>query len=213
MLLLCELDDTVVDRAGAFRAWAGGFVRERSLPPEALAWLVEHDDDGYRDRPEFFAGVRHHFGLTASAAELQRDFYRVFPGLFRCDPEVADAPRQARAGGWRIAIVTNGSPSQEDKILATGLDRLVDAWCISAVEGVRKPDPRLLQLASERCDEPLHGAWLIGDAPFADIGAADAAGLSSVWLTRGRRWPRHDYAPTHEATSFAEAVGYLPGNS
>lgn len=210
MLLLCDLDDTVVDRAGAFRAWAEGFVRQRGLAPDALAWLVEHDDDGYRDRPEFFAGVRDHFGLTTSAAEMQRDYYRVFPGLVRCEPDVADALRQVRAGGWRIAIVTNGSPSQEDKIFATGLDRLVDAWCISSVEGVRKPDPRLLHLASERCRERLDGAWLIGDSPFADVGAAHAAGLSSVWLTRGRSWPRHDYRPSHEATSFAEAVGYLP---
>ncbi|MFP5319904.1 MAG: HAD family hydrolase [Acidimicrobiia bacterium] len=210
MLLLCDLDDTVVDRAGAFRAWAEGFVDERGLPPDALGWLIEHDDDGYRDRPDFFARVRDHFGLANGAAELEREFYRVFPGLFRCDPAVADALRRARAGGWRIAIVTNGSPSQEDKILATGLDRLVDTWCISAVEGVRKPDPRLLDLAAERCGSSLKGAWLIGDAPFADIGAAQAAGIASVWLTRGRAWPRQDYTPTCQAASFPDAMSYLP---
>ena len=206
MLLLCDLDDTLLDRAGAFAAWARGFVEARDLPADALAWLIEHDDDGYRDRPDFFASVRDRFRLPLSSADLQRDFYDAFPGLFHLDPGVGAALARARAEGWCVAVVTNGSPAQEDKILATGLDRLVDAWCISSVEGCRKPEVRLLEIAAERCGVPLGTAWMIGDAPFADIGAAHAGGLPSVWIRRGRTWPRHDYLPTFEAETFPEAV-------
>ena len=47
---------------------------------------------------------------------------------------------------------------------------------------------------------------MIGDNPDSDIGAAHAAGIRSVWLRHGRPWPREDFAPTHEADSFPEAV-------
>lgn len=172
--------------------------------------MIEHDRSGFRPRDEFFAGVRQRFDVPLSVDELITEFYTAFPPLFTCADEVRDSLVRARRQGWRIAIVTNGSPTQELKIAAAGLDRLVDTWCISSVEGVRKPDPRLLEIAAERCGATLAGAWLIGDAPDADIGAAVAAGLSSIWLRHGRPWPRDDYWPTFEADSFREAVAMLP---
>ena len=45
----------------------------------------------------------------------------------------------------------------------------------------------------------LAGAWLVGDSPEADIGGANALGLPSVWLHRGRRWSDPRYAPTRTA--------------
>jgi HAD superfamily hydrolase (TIGR01549 family) len=210
-LLLCDLDDTLVDRAGAFASWAGRFCLGLGLDAGGLAWLVAEDRDGFRPRPELFALVRDRFGLAASVDDLTADFYREFPALFHCDEAVRDALTRARSAGWRIGIVTNGSPTQELKIRAAGLDALVDTWCISAVEGVRKPDSRLLELAAERCGAPLTGGWLVGDAPEADIGAARRAGISSIWLRRGREWPRDDYAPTMEADSFPQAMARLLG--
>ena len=209
-MLLVDLDDTIVDRAGAFAQWAATFVEAWDLPNGALTWLLGHDRNGYRPRTEFFGAVRDRFRLPLTVEELIDAFYRDFPVLFTCSDEVRGSLTGVRNGGWRIAIVTNGSPTQELKIRAAGLDTLVDTWCISSVEGVRKPDPRLLQIAAERCDATLAGAWFIGDAPDADIGAAVAAGLSSVWLRHGRLWPRDDYSPTFEADSFPEAVTMLP---
>ncbi|MDQ4090800.1 MAG: HAD family hydrolase [Actinomycetota bacterium] len=208
--MLVDLDDTIVDRAGAFAEWAATFVEQWRLGADALPWMIEHDRSGFRLRDEFFAGVRERFGVPLSVGELITEFYTVFPPLFTCADEVRDSLVRVRAEGWPIAIVTNGSPTQELKILAAGLDTLVDTWCISSVEGVRKPDPRLLEIAAERCSTTLAGAWLIGDAPDADIGAAVAAGVPSIWLRHGRLWPRDDYSPTFEADSFPEAVAMLP---
>ena len=208
-LLLCDLDDTILDRAGAFVLWAETFAGMWQLEADAHAWLVEQDHGGYRPRPEFFASVRDAFDLPTSVDDLLRAFYSDFPALFSLEQEIRTALRRARRQGWRIAIVTNGSPSQEMKILTAGLHRIVDAWCISAVEGCRKPDRRLLEIAAERCNDSLEGAWFVGDAPDADIGAAHAAGLCSIWLRRGRTWTRDDYSPTLEADSFPEAMELL----
>ncbi len=50
----------------------------------------------------------------------------------------------------------------------------VDAVCVSEVEGCRKPDPRILRIAAEKCTMTLHDAWLVRDDGPADIGAAKA---------------------------------------
>ena len=209
-LLLVDLDDTLVDRAGAFHTWATQFAAELGLPDGAVPWLVEHDGDGFRDRPDFFAAAKEHFAVPASVEELERDFFAVFPPSLTSTAEVRDALVAVRAAGWRIAIVSNGAPTQELKIRAAGLDELVDTWCVSSIEGCRKPDRRILDLAAARCGASLEGAWLVGDAPDADIGGAVAAGLPSIWLRRGRTWSRTDYGPTFEADTFAEAVTLLP---
>ena len=107
--------------------------------------------------------------------------------------------------------MTNGSAVQLQKITATGLDRFVDVVCISEVEGHHKPDVRLLEIAAERARETFDGAWLVGDDPERDIGAAAAAGIGSVWLHRGRSWPLDECKPTAEADCFALAVEVVIG--
>jgi putative hydrolase of the HAD superfamily len=206
-LLLCDLDDTVLDRSAAFAAWVDRFLARRGLDAaEHRPWLLDIDEAGYRPRREFFALVRERLHLPDSVETLIAEFYGEFASLFRLEADTEAAVQRVRQRGWRVAIVTNGSPSQEDKILATGLDRLVDAWCISEVEGSRKPDVGLLQTAAERCREPLESAWLIGDNAECDIGAAHAAGIPSVWLRHRRTWPLPHFTPTHQADSFPEAV-------
>jgi putative hydrolase of the HAD superfamily len=207
--LLCDLDNTIIDRAAAFRAWATDFATGHGHDAVTVEWLVAMDGDGYGDRDAFFAGVRDRFGLAEPVEEIVADYYRSFLPRFRCEEHVRDALAEARRGGWRIAIVTNGPATQEDKIRHAGLEALVDAWCVSEVEGHSKPDVRLLEIAAARCDTTLTGAWMIGDNPDTDIAAAHEAGLASVWLRHGRVWSRDGFAPTHVAESFAEAVAHV----
>ena len=205
-LLLCDLDDTLLDREGTFAVWLDGFLHGRGIDGMHRQWLLEYDDHGYRSRTEFFAAVRKRLALVDPVDDLVSTFYRQFGPLFRCEPDTRAALQRARDDGWRVAIVTNGSLSQESKIVASGLAGLVDTWCISEVEGLRKPDPALLRLAAQRCGVTLDSAWVIGDTPAADIAAAHAAGLPSVWIRRGRTWSEPAYAPTREADSFPQAV-------
>lgn len=212
-LLLCDLDDTILDRTTTFQAWAETFAAERQLDHTFIAWLVEEDQRGYRPRDEVFAAVALRLGLDdTERPHLLTAFRRDFTWMFRCAQAERDALAAARRRGWRIAVVTNGSAHQLDKIAAANLGDLVDACCVSAVEGVRKPDPSLLRIAADRCSSTLAGAWLIGDNADTDIAAAKAAGISSVWLRHGRTWPSQDFQPTREADTFAEAVDLVIGS-
>lgn len=208
-LLLCDMDDTLLDRAGTFQRWVAGFLEDRGAAASHAGWFIEHDRQGRCPRAELFAAAKQRLGLREPVEDLVASFYRDFAAMFRLDPAVASALARARRSGWRIAIVSNGTPAQEPKIFASGLDAAVDAWCISGIEGCWKPQVRLLEIAAQRCGVPLAQAWMIGDSPEADIGAAQAAGIPSVWLRRGRTWPMSGFAPTLQADSFPEAVDLI----
>jgi FMN phosphatase YigB (HAD superfamily) len=100
----------------------------------------------------FFATICQTFDLVTPPEQLWEQYRRRMPELASCRPADLDALRELRQAGWRIGIVTNGmTDNQLGKIRNTGLDRLVDAWCISDDVGVRRPAPGIFHLAAERC--------------------------------------------------------------
>src|SRR5262245_32204716 len=54
-LALFDLDDTLVDRRRAFRAWAEGFVTARELDDSALSFLLTADAHHSGPLDRFFA--------------------------------------------------------------------------------------------------------------------------------------------------------------
>jgi putative hydrolase of the HAD superfamily len=103
---------------------------------------------------------------------------------FRPYPEVAGTLARLRAGGARLAVVSNWDVSLHDVLERTGLRRLVDAVVISAELGVAKPDPAIFRAALERLDADVAGAVHVGDSLEADVAGARAAGLEAVLVVR-----------------------------
>jgi putative hydrolase of the HAD superfamily len=122
---------------------------------------------------------------------------------------VRDRLDAMRRDSWKVAVVTNGeSGVQEATVERIGLAALIDACVVSGAVGVGKPDPRIFELASERCGVSLDGAWMVGDAEV-DVLGADRVGVRSVWLTRGRRWTRTDVTPTLIADTLDGALARI----
>jgi putative hydrolase of the HAD superfamily len=206
-LLLLSLDDTLLDRAGAFRAWASEFLARIGAPEYDLEWLLSVDADGMGSSWDVADALRERYGLRYSSLDLVEEVRRAIMERMRLDPLTACALAIAEDSGWVPVVVTNGeSRMQEEKLRKTGLDRYLADWVISEEAGVRKPNPRIFAIAAERARMRLGGAWLIGDSPEADIGGADAAGVRSVWLHRGRRWSERRYAPTRTADGVIAAI-------
>jgi putative hydrolase of the HAD superfamily len=210
-LLLADLDDTLIDRAGAFARWAREFVSARNGSAADAQWLEAADRDGLEPRERLAAMIGERFGLDSHAeaglaAELRGGLVRqIIP-----DDAVTRALRDARAAGWVPFVVTNGTVEQQErKLRHTGLDREVAGWVISEGAGARKPDPQIFQLAAAKAGQPLDGAWMIGDSAKADISGARNAGLPGIWLHRGRPWPLTAFQPGHTAGSFPQAVGIV----
>jgi putative hydrolase of the HAD superfamily len=212
-LLLVDLDNTLIDRAGAFARWAREFSFAHGGSLADAEWLAVADRDGLESRDRLAAMMGERFGLDRGAvarlvAELRGGLVRqILP-----DVAVTAALRGAHAAGWVPFVVTNGTVEQQErKLRHTGLDREVAGWIISAEAGIRKPDPEIFRFAAARAGQSLHAAWMIGDSAEADIGGARDAGLPGVWLHRGRPWPLTAFqpGPCHTADSFPHAVGIV----
>jgi putative hydrolase of the HAD superfamily len=210
-LLLVDLDNTLIDRAGAFGRWAEEYVLARDGSAADMEWLVAADRDGFEPRDSLASMIGKRFGLDGTGeagilAELRDGMVRQLV----LDPAVTRSLRDARGAGWIPFVVTNGTVEQQErKLRHTGLDREVAGWVVSEGAGIRKPDPEIFRLAAAQAGQQLAGAWMIGDSAEADIGGARRAGLPGVWLHRGRSWPLSAFQPSHTAGSFADAVGVV----
>jgi putative hydrolase of the HAD superfamily len=62
-LLLVDLDNTLIDRAGAFGRWSQEFASARGGSAADAQWLVAADQDGLEPRERFAAIIAERFGL------------------------------------------------------------------------------------------------------------------------------------------------------
>jgi putative hydrolase of the HAD superfamily len=206
-LLFLDLDDTLLDRAGAFRRWAEEFLDDVGAPGDDLEWLVALDADGLTSRWDVADAIRDKYRLRVSSLDLVEALHQGVLDYLQLDRLVAGALRIATDAGWVPVVVTNGAIDQQEAMIKqTGLDRHIVDWVISERAGVSKPNPRIFALAAQRVRMRLHGAWIVGDCPETDIGGAAAMGLPSVWLHRGRRWIDSRYRPTHIVDGLLAAV-------
>jgi HAD superfamily hydrolase (TIGR01509 family) len=208
-LLLIDLDDTLIDRRAGFRRWAQDFCARHALG-DSVDWLEDVDRFGYTPRLEFLERARERFALADSAEELLERYRLEYPAYAPPpSPEALDLLRSLRGRGWRVGVVTNGASMQLRKLDAAGIASLVDACCISEVEGTRKPEAAIFELAAERCGASLEGAWMAGDNPDADIRGAHELGLHTIWFRHGREWPEPDFEPDVVVDSLEEALHHL----
>ena len=207
-LALFDLDNTLLDREKAFARWAEQFVEVHGLGEHALATIGRLDDDGYRPRASFFTDLRDELGIEAPI-DVLLDAYSVdYPSTYAVEPEVIAAVGSLRAAGFKVGVVTNGPPTQWAKFVAAGIEDEFDAVCISSVIGARKPELAIFEEAAARCGLPLDG-WMTGDSPEADIAGGVAAGLRTIWMSRGRVWSHPDVSPEFTVSSIPEAADII----
>ncbi|GAA2211413.1 HAD family hydrolase [Nonomuraea monospora] len=209
-LALFDLDRTLIDLSAAFLRWAEEFAEQHHLRPEDIAWLVSLDQGVHPHRDIFFTKVRQHFGLPEPVEELWADYRQRMPYLVRCYPGVLSGLDELRAAGWLVGIITNGmADNQLGKLRRTGLAESVDGYAVSGVEGIRKPDARLFQIAAQRCGASLtEGGWMVGDNLVTDIAGAQAAGLRGIWVDHGT-WPGHEHRADHVVADVTEAIAFM----
>lgn len=109
---------------------------------------------------------------------------------FTAYPDAAPALEQLRAGGHRLAIVSNWDCSLEDWLEPSGLIELVDEVVTSAAAGAAKPDPAIFGRALELLGAEAYGTVHVGDSCDKDVEGARGAGLRAVLVSRrGERPP------------------------
>jgi putative hydrolase of the HAD superfamily len=231
--VLFDLDDTLVDARGSWRAGFAASIADLHAAEPALRALGSPEEiyDGYfRHYTEdaFRAGGRGEWDerFTLEAYE------RLITTHLRPDPDLArsladhyraihvdhvgiypDAIETLEAVGARypLALITNGlSRIQRPKIDRFDLERYFEVVVVSGEAGVQKPDPAIFELALDPLGVPPATTVYIGDNPYHDVVGARAAGAGAIWVNRGD-WhvESGDLVPDLEVRELRETWPYL----
>jgi len=190
------IEAVVFDYGGVFTpspfGAAHAYAAAQGVEPDVLIAIVfgaygtDSDHPWHRlERGELaFADALTAIGAEADAAGVRFDAGEMFRGMLDDGIDrsvVVDHVRGLRARGIRTAILTNNIREYGDTWRGhIGVDELFDAVVDSCLEGVRKPDPAIYQLALDRLgvDEPGRAVFL--DDFEGNVTAARAIGMHGI---------------------------------
>lgn len=115
------------------------------------------------------------------------DVIRSHEPALRLPAASVDLLVRARAQGWRVGVLTNGTPDvQARKALALGLDAHVDTIVYAAEwgSGRGKPERDAFDVVRDRLGTAPADSVVVGDDPWCDIFGGRNAGLHTILLTR-----------------------------
>jgi HAD superfamily hydrolase (TIGR01549 family) len=158
--------------------------------------LVRYSNDAQRGW-SYFNRVLQHAGLALSdatdAALVELHAYHSSHNLWELVPEhVPQALERLRARMARMVVVSNANGRLHVVMERLGLARYFDLMLDSHLEGVEKPDPRLFQIALERCGGRAASTLHVGDFYWIDVMGARAAGLRAVLVDSAGLYPDAD---------------------
>lgn len=160
----------------------------------------------------YFELVLKHAGIARDArtAAALRDLaaYHAEHNLWETVPdEVPAALERLRAGGRRLAVLSNANGTVSRLFARVGLqghfDHVLDSW----VEKVEKPDPRFFTRALERSAADPATTLHVGDLYHVDVRGARAAGLEAWLFDVAGLYPEADCPRVGSLTELADRLG------
>jgi putative hydrolase of the HAD superfamily len=154
----------------------------------------------------FLALGRTVFALTGMPGDHEALTSRFLERFWRPEnwavfPDVMEGMRRLRAAGIRVGVLSNAASNLLDFLAGLGLLDHCDFAIVSAIEGTKKPDRRIFEIALERAGADAASTVHVGDMYLEDVLGARRAGLRPLLMDRGRlgMFPNHP-----------EAAGELP---
>jgi len=214
--VLFDLDGTLGDRPSAVRRWADEFYFsqpglmaqvERAV---AVERIIEWDAGGHTFAPQLFEQMVAEWPFVREGVDELVKWHAVhYPAAFRPEPSMSKVIGRMMRVGIDWGVVTNGPSFQRDKLVALGLDRIAGCVVVSGEFGKAKPGPEIFKEALRLLKKEPGETVFVGDSPAADIEGARRAGMSTAWLSHGRRWPAELRSPTHTLSHFRDLGNVL----
>lgn len=206
-----------MDRRASLTQFTQHFAADfaNQLGPIAFDTLndaIQHaDEGGYRPKEDMFTDLLAVLPWTQppTVEGLYDYYYTLYPQCALAMPDAYDSLDRLHALGLRTGIVTNGPPTQNDKIDILGLRRYMEVILVSDDVGIKKPDARIFALALEALALPAEEAVFVGDHPGNDILGARAAGLRPIWMRGHHPWPPEYPEPKLQVDSLHDLVALL----
>jgi putative hydrolase of the HAD superfamily len=131
--------------------------------------------------PEFLAILGDQLTQDLGHPVAMHEFSDRYWAALQTNHDMVDWLHSAKARGLRLALLTNNVREWEPRwrAMLPPIDELFEVIVDSAFVGVRKPDPRIYEITTERLEcEP--GACVLIDDMVANCEAAQSLGWSAV---------------------------------
>jgi putative hydrolase of the HAD superfamily len=177
-----------------------GHIHDLSAIDALMPLVDEYYEDRYRSDDTFWTDegetsqvwvgmyslLCRRLGIAEEPERIARRVYDEFgdPGRWRAYADVEPAFRRLKARGLRLGIISNWDRRLASILDGLGLGELLDTVVSSADVGLRKPDPRVFELACCRLEVAPGEAAHVGDHHYADIVGAMAVGMTPVLIDR-----------------------------
>ena len=227
--VLLDLDDTILDDTGTVSSCWLDACREHgakmgTLAPVQVYEAIERvrewywaDAERHRVGRLDLAAARRdvaHIALkdvglddAALAQQIGDTYHALRDTGLRPIEDAIDTVAWLRSGGYRLALLTNGSAGmQRKKIDRFGLADLFDVVLIEGEVGFGKPDPRVYTRALDALDVAPRDAWMVGDNLEWDVAQPQRQGIYGIWVdARGAGVPPgHPVQPDRIIRRLAE---------
>lgn len=151
---------------------------------------------------------------TSDAPRLAREFRALSREKLRTFPRVPEMLAELRATGSGVYLVSNAQTCFTlDELDILGLKSLLDGILISSEAGIKKPSPRIFEIARERFS--LEGRCVyVGNDMHDDVLGAYRAGIPTVYIEteQSGRYPDMELpAPLAVADTHADLERILLG--
>jgi HAD superfamily hydrolase (TIGR01549 family) len=213
--ILFDLDDTLTDRSRSIERLAAKLLQrfgddlENNDLEEICRCIHAGDGGGYASREGLGAHLQSslRWRRVPTVEQLVAFWRDRFP---RCNVErtgVTLTLQTLRGRGLKLGVVSNGSiSSQYTKLDVIGIRSLFSVILISDEVGIKKPDPRIFQMALDKLGLLPSEAIFVGDNPALDVAGSRAVGLRGIWLNCRGDPPPKDISCPESITSFEQVV-------
>ncbi len=203
--VLFDLDDTLVDRRGAYDLFYRSFYDRNDAVNESVSWPEAKDyfwtlspDNATNPRQAFEAIQERWPGVESDPDSHYENYFKSMVANMRPLPGALELGESLTANGVPWGVVTNGHQYQLAKVKSAGMEELLPFVIATELHGKSKPDPepylhalRLLEMDAKDAD----GVLFVGDNPHTDIVGAQGVGMHTAWIHMGREYPPEMQAP------------------
>ncbi|AZR74335.1 hypothetical protein BBF96_13610 [Anoxybacter fermentans] len=207
MMVIFDLDDTLLDHSGAVQAAILEFYRshkvlQRISEEEFLYhWHKESErfyqlylQGKYSFKDQRIYRVKSIFAMVGKEIDDERawvyfsEYLKYYQNNWRCFSDV-DGCLRSLQGRYRLGILSNGDGEQQrNKLNCMGLYGKFDLMVFSGDVGVAKPSPEIFQVLLKKAGLSPEQVVYVGDDLKTDILAAIEVGINGILIDRKGRY-------------------------
>jgi putative hydrolase of the HAD superfamily len=169
-----------------------------------------------KEERQYLIGFLNHFGDDLG---VDLDWSAILPEILRrygeqsYERRLVDGAKETldalKKKGYRLGVISNNDGTCRQKCESLGIAEYFEAIVDSALEGIRKPSPKIFRTALERMKVSADEAAHVGDMYGSDVLGARDAGITPVWYNPHKTKPFSDYQPEYIIERLKQVLDFL----